>query len=77
MSFAASTQEQENGHTSDTSNSLTTRQIGDMDKGVIERGKDVGNAKNKLAFTDLGTESHVFRSLLGSSTLRLHDDDDD
>lgn len=58
-------------HTGDTSNSLTTRQISDMDKGVIERGKDVGNAKDKLAFADLGTEGHVFRSLLGSSTLRL------
>lgn len=58
-------------HTGDTSNSLTTRQISDMDKGVIEGGENVGNAKDKLAFADLGTEGHVFRSLLGSSTLRL------
>jgi hypothetical protein len=44
-----------------------------MDEGIVERGEDMGNAKDKLALTDLWSEGNGFlRSggLLGSS-LRL------
>ena len=59
-------------HTSNTSNGFTTGKIGDMDKGVVEGGENVGNAENEFTFTDLGTKGNVFRGLLGSSTLGLN-----
>lgn len=42
--------------TSYAGDGLLSRQIGDMDKGVIERGKDVGNAEYKFTLCDLGAE---------------------
>ena len=42
--------------TSDTGNGFPTRQISDMDKGVVERGIDVGDAENELSLSDLRTE---------------------
>jgi hypothetical protein len=42
--------------TSDTGDGFPTRQISDMDKGVVERGIDVGNAENELSLSDLRTE---------------------
>jgi len=36
-------------------NGLTAGEIGDMDVGVVERGKDVGNAEHLLARLDLGS----------------------
>lgn len=41
---------------------VLSRQISDVDKGVIERGKDVGNAEHKLAFSDLGAQSATRRA---------------
>jgi hypothetical protein len=34
---------------------LFARQVGDMNKGVIERGVDVGNTEHELALADLGS----------------------
>jgi hypothetical protein len=42
--------------TGDTRDGLATRQIGDVDEGVVERGEDAGNAKDELALADLGTQ---------------------
>ena len=42
--------------TSDTRYGFLARQIGDMDEGVVERGKDVGNAKHQLTLSNLGAE---------------------
>ena len=41
---------------SDTGDGLTTRKIGNMDEGVVERGEDVGNAEDELAISDLRAE---------------------
>jgi hypothetical protein len=38
-----------------TRNCLLARQVGDMNKGIIERGIDVGNAEHELALADLGS----------------------
>jgi hypothetical protein len=58
--------------TSNTGDGFTTREIGHMDKSVVEGGKDVGNTENEFTFTDLGTESDSFNRLLDGSTLGLH-----
>ena len=42
--------------TCDTRDSLFSAKIGDMDKGVIERSIDVGNAENILSLSDLGAK---------------------
>jgi len=42
--------------TGNTTDSLFSRQIGDVHKGVIERRKDVCDAENQLALSDLGAE---------------------
>lgn len=42
--------------TSDTGDGFPTRQIGDVDKGIVERGVDVGNAENELSLSNLRTE---------------------
>lgn len=42
------------GHTGD---GLLAGQIGDVNEGVVERGVDVGNAKDELSLSNLGTES--------------------
>jgi len=34
-------------------------EIGDVDEGIVERGEDTGNAKDKLALTNLRTERDV------------------
>jgi hypothetical protein len=31
-----------------------------VNKGIVERGKDVSDAKDEFTFTDLGTESNLF-----------------
>jgi hypothetical protein len=36
-----------------TRDRLLAGQVGDMDKGIVERGIDVGNAEHELAFADL------------------------
>jgi hypothetical protein len=46
--------------TGDSYDSFLARQIGDMDKGIIEGCKDVGHAEDKFTFTDLRAESHDF-----------------
>lgn len=46
--------------TSDTRDGFTTGQIGDMDEGIVERGEDTGNTKDKLTLTSLKTKSNVF-----------------
>jgi hypothetical protein len=40
----------------DAGDGFLARQVGDVDKGVVEGGKDVGYANDALAFRDLGTE---------------------
>lgn len=42
--------------TSHTRNCFLSRQIGDMDKGVVEGRKDVSNAEHQLTLSDLGPE---------------------
>jgi hypothetical protein len=44
--------------TSDSDNSFLARQIGDMDKGIIERSEDMSNSKDKFSLPDLRTEAH-------------------
>ena len=57
-------------HTSgDTGDGFTTGQIGDVNKGIVERGKDVGNTKDLLVTADLGTEGDVFLNLRGGLDL--------
>lgn len=58
--------------TSDAGDGFPTRQIGDMDKSVVERGVDVCNAEHELSFCDLRTErdgGFFFNSLLLGSLL--------
>ena len=38
------------GRTGDTGDGLTSREIGDVDEGVVEGGEDAGNAEDKLAW---------------------------
>lgn len=42
--------------TGDADNGLTASQIGYVHKGVVEGGKDAGDAEDELTGTDLGTE---------------------
>jgi hypothetical protein len=42
-----------------------------MNKGIVERSKDVSNTENKFTFTDLRTESNFFNNL-GSGLLGLY-----
>ena len=42
--------------TSDTGDGFPTRQISDMDEGIVERGIDVGNTENELSLSDLRSE---------------------
>ena len=42
--------------TGDTGDGFLARQISDVDKGIVERGEDMGNAENEFALSDLGTE---------------------
>ena len=42
--------------TGDTGDGFLARQIGDVDEGVVERGEDVSNTKDKLAISDLRAE---------------------
>jgi hypothetical protein len=65
--------------TSNTGDGFTAREIGDVNKGIVEGGKDVSNTENELTFTDLGTEGNLLnrsfsdlRSLLG--LLSVNDD---
>ena len=53
----------------DTGDGFTTSQIGDVNEGIVERGKDVGNTENLLITTDLGTEGDVFLNLGGGLDL--------
>lgn len=41
--------------TSNTSDGFLSRQISDMDEGVVERGKDVCDTEDQFTFTDLWT----------------------
>jgi hypothetical protein len=43
--------------TSDTGNGFATRQIGNVDEGVVERSENAGNAENKLALFSLLTHA--------------------
>jgi hypothetical protein len=45
--------------TSDTADRFTSAEIGDVDEGVVEAGEDAGNAKNELAFPNLGPQGNV------------------
>lgn len=45
--------------TSDTRDGLTAREIGDVDESIVERGKDAGNAKDKLALAGLQAKGNV------------------
>jgi len=42
--------------TSHTRDRFLPRQIGDVDKGVVEGGEDVSNAEHQLTLSDLGSE---------------------
>ena len=54
--------------TSDTRDGLTTSHIGDMNKGIVESGIDVGNTEHLLSGADiLGAELDLF--LLGTHLL--------
>jgi hypothetical protein len=50
-------------YTSDADERFPPRQIRHMDEGVIEGGKDVGDAEDVLSLADGGAERHVL--LLG------------
>lgn len=49
--------------TGNTADGLTTREIGDVDEGIVEGSKDVGNTKDELSLTDLGTKGDVLLNL--------------
>lgn len=46
--------------TGDPDDGFLARQIGDMNKGIVEGGEDVCNSKNQLSFSDLGAEGNNF-----------------
>jgi hypothetical protein len=57
--------------TGDTRDGLATRQIGDVDEGVVERGEDAGNAKDELALADLGTQLQTcVRAIIANRKIR-------
>ena len=56
--------------TSDTRDSLLAGQIGNVDEGVVEGGKDVGDTEHELALSDLGTELNGGFFLRGLGLLR-------
>jgi hypothetical protein len=58
--------------TSDTRDSFTTRKIGYMNKGVVERGKNVSNTEDEFSFTNLRAKSDLFNNLGGSFLVRLN-----
>lgn len=60
--------------TSDTGDGFLARQIGDVDKGVVERGIDVGNTENEFSLSDLRTErdSGFFLGDLLLGSLHIH-----
>jgi hypothetical protein len=55
--------------TSDTRDGFTTGKIGDVNKGIVERSKDVGNTENEFTFTNLGAKSDLFNNLGGGNLL--------
>jgi hypothetical protein len=58
--------------TGDTRDGLATRQIGDVDEGVVERGEDAGNAKDELALADLGTQLQTcVRAVIANRKIRV------
>jgi hypothetical protein len=58
--------------TGDADEGLTTGKIGDVNEGVIERGKDVGNTENLLTWGDLGLVGEVFLLLFSLLLWSLH-----
>jgi hypothetical protein len=44
--------------TSDTNDGFLSRQVGDVNKGVVERGVDVSDAEHELALLDLGAKGN-------------------
>lgn len=59
----------------DTGDGFAATEIGNVDEGIVEGGKDTGNAKDELAITDGRTEGDVLLgsagSLLGGSHCEL------
>jgi hypothetical protein len=55
--------------TSDTADGFLSRDIGDMDKGVVEGSEDVGNTKDQLSFLDVRSEGDDLFVLGGSGFL--------
>lgn len=54
----------------DANDGFPSGQIGDMDKGVIEGGKDASNTKDEFAGTGTGSEGNVFFGLGFSDFLK-------
>jgi hypothetical protein len=59
--------------TSNTRDGFTTREIGNVNEGIVERSKDVGNTENEFTFTDLGAKSDLFNNLRGNLLVRLEE----
>lgn len=58
--------------TGDTGDGFAARQIGDVDEGVIERGKDTGNTEDEFTLADLGSELDVLLRSAGNLLLGRH-----